>query len=167
MAQSNMTEGTTYILIGFVVLLTIFLISSMATVISNSDHSELTTASEDKMESLSLKPSDLGFDTNYTGGQKTDMYGFNVSVGNDSMGGALDSIGVDSKNEFSLDFTFGKKKANAISRFIYAVLSFPKFLTVGLFGLSYEGIVKNIVDLTVWLWRIFIFVAIIYFVRNK
>ena len=160
-----MTEGTTYILIGFVVLLTIFLISSMAEVISNSSHSNLTDASEDKMQSLSLNPQALGFAN--TGTNKTYLYGFNVSIADDNMDGALDPEGTDNKNEFSLDFSFGKKKANAISRFIYAVLNFPEFLVSGLFGLPMEGMLKNVVDLTDWLWRILIFVSIVYFVRNK
>ena len=160
-----MTEGTTYILIGFVVLLTIFLISSMAEVISNSSHSNLTDASEDKMQSLSLNPQALGFAN--TGTNKTTVSGFDVTLGDDKMAGALDPEGTDNKNEFSLDFSFGKKKANAISRFIYAVLNFPEFLVSGLFGLPMEGMLKNVVDLTDWLWRILIFVSIVYFVRNK
>ena len=165
MGQSNMTEGTTYILIGFVVLLTIFMISSMATVISNSTHSELTNASETKMLSLSLHPQELGF-TN-TGTNKTDLYGYDISIADDDIEGALDPEGTDTKNDFSLDFTFGKKKADSISRFIYAVVKFPAFLVYGLFGLSEEGMLKTVVDLTVWLWIILIFVAVIYFVRGK
>jgi len=165
MAQSNMTEGTTYILIGFVVLLFIFMISSMGTIISNSPYSELTNNSEQKMLSLSLSPKDLGF-TN-TGTNKTELYGFNVSIANDNVESAITKEGTDNKNEFSLDFTFGKKKANGISRFIYAVVKFPEFLVSGLFGLSMEGLLGQVISLINWLWNILIFVAIVYFVRNK
>jgi len=165
MAQSNMTEGTTYILIGFVVLLTIFLISSMAEVISNSSHSNLTDASEDKMQSLSLNPQALGFAN--TGTNKTYLYGFNVSIADDYAVQGLDPEATDSKNDFSLDFTFGKKKAEGISRFFMAMLKFPEFLVSGLFGLPMEGMLKNVINLTNWLWNILIFVSIVYFVRNK
>lgn len=166
MVQSNMTEGTTYIWLGLIAMLVIFMVSSMAEVISNSEHAELTNASKDKMESLSLNPDKLGFDAvNDT--DKTIVAGFDTDVYDDRIEDALDPEVDDNKNEFSLDFTFGKTKANSLTKFIYAILNLPEYIVVGLFGLPKEGMLKHAIDLTDWVWRIMIVISIIYFVRNK
>ena len=165
MAQSNMTEGTTYIWMGFIVILTIFLISSMAEVISNSEHSELTNQSKAKMIDLSLNPSGLGFAT--TEANKTNISGIDVGIIDEKVPGGLDPNVSDTKNEFSLDFTFGKKKANTLQKFVYAVMNVPEYILSGLFGLPKEGMIKHLIDITDWVWRIMIFIAIVYFVRNR
>jgi uncharacterized membrane protein YuzA (DUF378 family) len=151
MAQTNMTDGVTYIVIGFITVFFILLISNMASVISNSEHNELTDSSKEYMSKVSTDPNSLGF---------------NTSVYNQQIDNPLGEGGADNKNEFSLDFTFGLKSANKLTRFVYAVISLPKFVINGLFGFNLNDF-NWIIDLLNWLWRILIFVAIIYFIRGR
>jgi len=150
MAQTSMTDGVTYIVIGFITVLCILLISTMAGVVSNSEHNQLTDNSKAYMSKVSTDPSSLGFNTSI----------YNEAIDNPIGGGS------DNKNEFSLDFTFGLKSANKITRFVYAVLSLPKFVISGLFGFDLNDF-NWILDLMNWLWRILMFVAVIYFIRGR
>jgi len=151
MAQTNMTDGVTYIIIGFVTVLFVLLISQMANIVSNSEHNNLTSDSEEYMSGISTDPDNLGF---------------NTSVYDEDIDDPLGEGGSDNKNEFSLDFTFGLKSANKLTRFVYAVLSLPEFVIVGLFQFQLNDF-SWIIGLFNWLWRTLMFVAIIYFIRGR
>ena len=150
MAQTSMTDGVTYIVIGFITVLCILLISTMAGVVSNSEHNQVTEDSKVYMSNVALNPNSLGFNTS--------IYDEDIE---EPIGG-----GSDSKYDFALEFFFGVKSAEKISKFVSASLGLPKFVISGLFRFDLNNF-NWVLDLMNWLWRILIFVAIIYFIRGR
>ena len=151
MANDKIKDGMTFVVILLLVGIVVGIIYYMGIEASNTPHAELSTSSEAYLTEITANSSALGFDTS--------MYGENQA-------GALAGEGGDNKNEFALDFNFGRRKANGISATIYKVLNVPEFLVVDLFRLPVNNF-KWIVDIFDWLWRICLFWAIVAFVRGK
>lgn len=136
-----------YIVLALVVGIFVYLISSYASEINNSPHSELSNGSKAYISEI-------------TGSQPL---GFNTSIYNTSTGYATNLSGNDNKNEFSLDFNYGEKGASKIERVIYIATNIPEFLLMDVFRLTS---LKWFADLLDWAVRIFLFIAIVIFVRK-
>ena len=146
-----MKDGMTIIVILFFVAFISILINRMGVEVSNSPYEELTTDSEAYLTEITANNSGLGFDTSF--------YLENIED-------PLEGETGDSKDEFAIDFNFGKRKAGGFSRFLYQILSVPEFIFVDLFKFPTNGF-KWVVDLLDWLYRILIFVALYAFIRGK
>ncbi|GAH44637.1 unnamed protein product, partial [marine sediment metagenome] len=144
-------DGMTIIIILLFVAFIAILINRMGVEVSNSPNAQLTQDSEAYLTEITANNSGLGFDTSF--------------YLDDIENPLVDETG-DSKDEFAIDFNFGKRKAGGFSKFLYAVLNVPEFIFIDLFKFPTNGF-KWVVDLLDWLYRIIIFVAIYAFVRGK
>jgi hypothetical protein len=151
MANDKLKDGMSFIIILLIVGIVVGLIYYMGIEVSNSPHAELSSSSEAYLTEITSNSSALGFDTSIYG-EKQD--------------GALSGEAGDNKNEFALDFNFGRRKANGISSTIYKALNVPEFIIIDLFKLPKNNF-KWVVDLFDWLWRIFMFWAIVAFIRGN
>lgn len=145
----KLDSATTYIVLLVFVGIFIYTVSNYGIELSNNDNAALSNSSKEYISEI-------------TGSDR--RLGFNTSVYDDQLKSALDEDEIDSKNDFALDFLFGKKKANGIQRIIYVVLNIPEFLLIDLFKLT---TLQWLADLLDWALRIFLFVAIVNYVRGR
>lgn len=150
MSETKLTRGTNIIIVVFIVGIFAFLISNYGTELQNNPHAELSDNSKAYIVDL-------------TG---TGVAGLDGSVYEKNISNPLDEESAGNKLDFALDFVFGKKIAKSISTFFDVSLSFPKWIITKVFKLDL-GAWNWFITLLNWLWRILIFVAIVYFWRNR
>ena len=151
MANEKLKDGMSFIIILLFVGIVVGLIYNMGIEASTSPYSSLSSSSEVYLTKITSNSSALGFDTSLYGEKQT---------------GALSGEEGDNKNEFSLDFNFGRRKADGISATVYKALNVPEFILLDLLQLPEDNF-KWVVDIFDWLWRIFMFWAIVAFIRGK
>ena len=151
MANEKMSKAPTYIILAFIVGLFVFLIQNMVIDVSTSSGSALSSSSQEYATGIVGSPDNLGFNTSNYG---------------EKIGSVQGGNGTENKNEFSLDFTFGQKSANKLTRFIYITLNMPEFIFGDLLGFPDDDFMW-VYDLMDWFLRIFIFIAIVNYIRNK
>lgn len=147
----KLNKAPTYIVLILIVGIFIFLINQFMLDVSNSSGSQLSTNSQQYISQVTGNPSDLGFDT---------------SVYNESTANPLSGGGTDNKNEFALDFIFGQRAGNRITRFLQIALGIPEFILVDLLRFP-DNNIKWFYTLLNWSLNIFVFIAIVYFIRNR
>lgn len=147
----KLSKAPTYIVLIFIVGIFIFLINQFATDVATSSGSALSTSSQEYIAEITGDASNLGFDT---------------SVYNETTTNPLSGGGTDNKNEFALDFIFGQKTANRITRFLQVALGIPEFILVDLLKFP-DNNIKWLYTLLNWAMNINIFIAIVYFIRNR
>jgi len=152
MAENKLTSAVGIVVLIFIVVFFAFLISEFGVSLSNNPNAELSENSLTYIADLTGEDKRLGFDVSL----------INPSEVDDPLANETE----ENKYDFALDFVFGKKKANVFSRFAYIILSVPEFLIVDLFGFAKNdwAWLVNILD---WLWRLFIFFAILWLIRNR
>jgi len=147
--SSKLTSAYTYILLALVIGVCIYLITDFGVELSNNNpNTELSTNSEQYI-------------TEITGNDK--RLGFNTSIYAEKVGEVQDGNESDNKNDFSLDFVFGKSSSNKIQRFVYIVLNLPELLIVDIFRLQS---LKWFADLLDWFLRIALFMAVVLYIRR-
>ena len=152
MAEKKLSNPVNMIIIVAFVAIIAILITSFGNNLQNNPNAKLSDKSNSYIDNLE------GTDT---------KAGLNISqVNSEYTKDALDDDEAENKYDFALDFVFGKKKANTLSRFAYILLSVPEWVTGDVFGFGLNGW-QDLLDVLDWLWRIFIFVAIIHFIRGK
>jgi len=151
MANDKMKDGMTIIMVVLFVGFVAILLNKMGDEVSSSPNSELTLASQSYIFQRNISDDSVGFNTS--------IYGENAE--NPLVNGTGES-----KDEFAIDFNFGKNKASGFSQFLYAIGSVPEYIIVGIFRFS-----KNnfgwFIGLLNWIYRILIFIAIYAFIRGK
>ena len=147
--MNKLDSVSTYVIILFVVGLFATLITSYATDLLSNPNAELSENSQTYISEITGGDKKLGLDTNYT---------------QEDMAKATDLGGDDNKNEFSLDFSFGDKSANRLTRTIYIALNIPSFILKDLFRLPIPLWFTDILD---WLLRITLFIAGVNWIRGR
>jgi hypothetical protein len=146
--MSKITKPMTYAFLLVIVVTAVFLISNFGTELLNNDKASLSNDSIVYISELSGEGKRVGINTSF--------------VSEDLDNPNADESG-DNKNEFSLDFNFGKKQANTVSRFLYIVTSIPEVIIKDIFRLTD---LQWFVDILDWFWRFAIFIAIYYLIRG-
>jgi hypothetical protein len=147
----KLNRATTYIFIAFLIGVFVFAVTNYGIELSNNDNANLSNSSEEYINKI-------------TGGNR--RLGFNTSIYDDDAGKALEGDQTDNKNEFALDFFFGKRNGNVVQRFVYVVLNVPTLIMVDIFQLTGQ-VWQDIAGVLDWLLNIFIFIAVVNYVRGK
>jgi len=135
---------TTYIIIGVVVGIFIFLANSIGSDLADNDNAELSQNS-------------LTYINNITGKN----YGRNTSIYSEKL--ELSEESGDNKFDFVLDFLFGKSMASKIRRFVDVIFGVPSFFLRDVFRLQVPSNILAIID---WFVNIMVVVAIVYYIRR-
>lgn len=143
-----MKSISTYIVLALVIGIFVYLISGFASNIRDSEHSDLSVSSEVYIAQI-------------TGEDR--KVGFNTSIYDEELESATEIGGTDNKNEFSLDFNYGRNSASKIKRFAYIATNLPSYLVVDLFRLTPLVWLGDLLD---WFARIMLFVALYIFIRK-
>ena len=151
--MSKITKPMTYAVLLFVVLTFVFLIKDYGDELLDNDKASLSNNSVTYINRLSGVTED---GKNKTLGLETDFY-------KDTLDNPSSQDEADNKNDFSLDFNFGRKKVNTVSGFLYTVASIPEVILGDILDLPIPTWFIDILD---WFWRFAIFIAIYYLIRG-
>jgi len=146
--SKKLKSVTAYLILGFVIGVFIYLINNYAIEIRDGEHQDLSHSSQVYISEITGESLPLGF---------------NDSVYSDNLGKATELGGNDNKNEFSLDFTFGDKSGNKLERSVYIVTNIPRFLLMDVFKITS---LEWLVDLINWSLGIFLFMAMVIWIRR-
>jgi len=149
--EKKTTNITNVLIVLFVVVLFAILIKNYASNILESENQALSQES-------------LDYTNNIAGGVYSHINTSEFDAEN-APNDPLADESTDNKNDFSLDFNFGKKSVNKYTKYLYIASSIPEFILADIFGLDNYGF-KWLIDLLDWVWRIVISIAIIYFIRG-
>jgi 1,4-dihydroxy-2-naphthoate octaprenyltransferase len=147
MATSKLTDPVTWITLGVIVGIFVGLIAFMGSTVLESESQALTNESILEMTGVNVS-------NEMQSGFNTSIFRNNIS---DPIGGAADN-----KNEFSLDFVFGRKNANELSTYLYAGTHIPE-VVLNIFRLDYYDF-QWFVTIINWFFNIMVFVSLVYLI---
>jgi hypothetical protein len=144
---NKLNSVSTYIVLVFIIGVFIYLITGFVKELETNPNAELSASS-------------IEYANTITGGNKT--FGVNTSIYGEDVGKASSLGGTDNKNEFSIDFSFGDKTGSKLERSVYIALNIPEFILMDVFRMPLQWFA----DLLDWALRIFIFIAIVNYIRK-
>ena len=146
--MSKINNPMTYAILLAIVVVIIILIRNFGESLLDNDKANISNDTIKYISDLSGDGKTLGINTSF--------------IDTDLEDPVLNESG-DNKNEFALDFNFGKKKSNSISGFLYIVSSVPEVLIKDVFRLT---TLQWFVDILDWFWRFAIFITLYYVIRG-